>query len=144
MTHPDPLAAAADRLPSGLFLMTAAHDTRAGAIIRWAQRCAEEPVLVAVALPKGHTIAPVIRDSRAFGLCEVRPDDKLLLAKFSKPEPPDEQEDPFASLRVRTLKTGAPLLAGSTLALDCEVVRHFDLEADHEIYIGQVVAALGG
>ena len=143
MAGSDPLVAAVERLPSGLFLMTAAHDTRAGAIVHWAQRCAKEPLLVAVAVQKGHIIAPVIRDSRAFGLCDVRPDDKLLLAKFSKPEPPDEQEDPFASLRVRGLKTGAPVLVTSTVALDCEVVRHFDLEADHEIYIGQVVAALG-
>lgn len=141
----DPLLAAADRLPSGLFLMTAAHDaTRGGAIIRWAQRCADEPVLICVALGKGQTIAPLIRDSRAFALCQIPPDDRLLLRKFSALDPPDEQEDPFASLRVRRLKTGAPVLASSPLVLDCEVARHIDLEADHELYVGLVVAAVGG
>ena len=24
-------------------------------------------------------------------------------------------------------------------AFDCEVVRHFDLDADHEIYVGQIL-----
>lgn len=136
---------AVERLPkTGLYLMTAAHDgARAGVLVRWVQRCSQTQPLVCVAAPTGRPIAPLIRDSRAFGLCEIPPGDRLLAHKFASAEPPDEQEDPFASLRVRRLKTGAPILATSRLALDCEVARHFDLESDHELYIGLVVAAAG-
>jgi flavin reductase (DIM6/NTAB) family NADH-FMN oxidoreductase RutF len=140
---PPEVVAAVQRLDaSRLFLLTAEHDgARAGVIVRWAQRCSEASPLLCVAAPTGRTTAPLIRDSRVFGLCEVPPTDRLLIHKFSSAEAPDEQEDPFASLRVRRLKTGAPILAGSPLALDCEVAGHIDLETDHELYIGLVVAA---
>jgi len=147
MTTPPETLAAVEKLPgAGLFLMTAEHDgARAGVLIRWVQRCSEAAPLVCVAAPTGRPIAPLIRDSRVFGLCQVPPGDRLLARKFSSAEAPDElvdeQDDPFASLRLRRLKTGAPILAASPLALDCEVARHFDLEADHELYVGLVVAA---
>lgn len=37
--------------------------------------------------------------------------------------------------------TGSPVLLRSIVAFDCEVVRHFDLEADHELFVGQVLAS---
>ena len=45
-------------------------------------------------------------------------------------------------LEFRTLVTGSPLLSRSLISLDCEVLRHLDLEADHEIYVGQVLSAV--
>jgi flavin reductase (DIM6/NTAB) family NADH-FMN oxidoreductase RutF len=146
MTTPPDVLAAIEKLPlGGLYLLTAQHDgSRAGVIVHWVQRCSDASPLVCVAAPTGRPIAPLIRDSRVFGLCEIPPSDRLLVHKFASAEAPDEQEDPFASLRVRRLKTGAPILTASRLALDCEVARHFDLEADHELYVGLVVAAAGG
>jgi flavin reductase (DIM6/NTAB) family NADH-FMN oxidoreductase RutF len=47
-------------------------------------------------------------------------------------------------LETRTLVTGSPLLGRSIVALDCEVLRHVDLEADFEIYVGQVLSAFVG
>lgn len=49
--------------------------------------------------------------------------------------------DPFDTLSTRTLVTGSPVLAQSMGAIDCDVMRHFDLEADYEMYIGTVVGA---
>ena len=132
---------ALEALPCGTFLLTAAHDgKRAGMIVTWAQACAEEPPLVVVAARKGHAIEPLIRDSRSFGLCSIAPDDRLLIHKFSSHEPPDEEGDPFASIPVERLVTGSPIVQRASSVLDCQVVRHFDLEADHELFIGQVVA----
>lgn len=122
-------------------VMTAAYaEDRAGVVIRSIQICADEPPLVSVAVRKGHTIEPVIRDSHAFAVCRISPEDRLLIKKFSQALPPDESDDPFVSIPCRALRTGAPVLDRSEMALDCEVVRHFDLEADCELYIGQVVA----
>jgi len=127
--------------PASAFVLTSAHDdTRAGAIALSAQPVAEEPLLVAVALRRGHPIEPLIRDSRAFALCRVPADEKLLLHKFGDHTPPDEGGDPFASLPTRTLVTGSPILTKATGALDCEVVRHLDIEADHELFVGLVRA----
>ncbi|MCA9299278.1 MAG: flavin reductase, partial [Phycisphaerales bacterium] len=106
------------------------------------QPCAIEPLLVSVSVRKGHSIEPLIRDSHAFALCALHPDDKLIPRKFAEHEAPDHPGDPFDSLPTRILQTGSPVLERATVALDCEVVRHFDLEADHELYVGHVVAAL--
>ena len=139
----DAVPRAIEALPSGSYVMTSAYEgERAGVLVSWVTRVADEPALVCVAVRKGHAIEPLIRDSRAFALCRVDAEDKLVRRTFSDTRPPDERGDLFDSIAVRTLATGAPVLSRSTLALDCEVVRHFDLEADHELYVGQVVGAL--
>lgn len=134
------------RLPTGRFVMTAVHgDNRAGVVVKSVQACADEPLLISVAIRKGHAIEPLIRDSHAFAICWIEDDDRLSLRTFARDasvEPDaDERPDPFAAFAIKTLATGAPILKHAKLVLDCEVVRHFDLEADHELYIGQVVAA---
>lgn len=138
---------AVGRLPAGLFAMTAAHgEERGGVLVRSVQPCADEPLLISVALRKGHSIEPLIRDSRCFAICEIVSGDKVALRRFD-PEndtEPEERVDPFEGLGVVRLTTGAPVLRGSPLALDCEVVRHFDLEADCGLYVGLVVGARVG
>jgi flavin reductase (DIM6/NTAB) family NADH-FMN oxidoreductase RutF len=124
---------------AGLFLLTAQHDgKRAGVVVKSVQPCGDEPPLVCVAVRRGHWIEPIIRDSHSFAVCRVEAIDKLLLVKFSESSRPRDG-DPFDCLPTTRLVTGAPILQRATIALDCEVVRHFDLEADHELYIGHVL-----
>lgn len=122
--------------PSGLYVMTAAHDGKsAGVLASWVQRCSNEPPLVSVALFKGHPIEPLIRDSRAFALCQLSEEDRLLARRFSRAE-----ADPsvFDTLEIETLVSGAPCIKRAVAALDLEVHRHVDLDADHELFIGLV------
>lgn len=133
-------------LPEGHYLMTAAHDgQRAGVRLRSVQRCADEPILLAVASRKGHAIDPLIRDSRSFAICLVENEDRLLARSFppaqAGPEPGESlDDDPFVAMPTTTLVTGSPIITRCIAAFDCEVVRHFDLEADHELFVGQVMA----
>lgn len=149
------VAVALDRLPRSLFVMTAQFEhTRLGVLVQWVQRCASAPVCVSVALLKGHPISPLIRDSHAFALCSVTDADRLLLKKFEHTPGPIEpspnyrpgvaappREDPFMSLDVDSLVTGSPVLRRASTALDLRVMMHLDFESDHEMYIGEVVAA---
>lgn len=129
-------------LPSGVYVLTATHDgRRAGFLVRWAQACSVEPALICVAVRTGNSVEPLIRDSRAFALCRIDPEDRFLRRKFSIQEPPDEMGDPFDSIPVETLATGSPVIKRSQVAFDCEVVRHFDMDADHELYVGRILAA---
>lgn len=124
-------------LPSGHFLMTSAYDgKRAGQVVRSVQVCSETPTLICVAARKGHSISPLIRDSHAFAVCVIAPEDASILRRFDREWAPDELGDAFDALAVETLASAAPVLRRSIVAIDCEVVRHFDLEADHELYIG--------
>lgn len=130
-------------------LMTAEFEgERAGVLVRSIQVCSADPVLVSIVVPRGHAIDPLIRDSHSFAICLLGEKDRLVGRKFvleTKPEgatdPDEPREDPFDAFRVSTLMTGSPIIDRCSAVLDCDVVRHFDLETDHEIYVGQVVAA---
>jgi flavin reductase (DIM6/NTAB) family NADH-FMN oxidoreductase RutF len=131
-------------LTRGLYVLTACHEgKRAGVLVRSVQACADEPPLIAVAVKTGHWIEPLIRDSHAFAICRVNTNERLMLRKFAETSRPRDG-DPFDCVRTERLTTGAPVICKSTLALDCEVIRHFDLEADHELFIGHVLAARVG
>lgn len=135
-----PLVEALAMLPDGVFIITSRfEDDRSGLRVLCAMPCATEPVLVAVAARKGHSIEPLIRDSHHFALCVVSPDDRLLLHKFPMGAEP-RGGDPFDAIPTLNLGSGSPVPARCPAAFDCEVVRHFDLDADHEIYVGQVLA----
>lgn len=136
----DSTARALEQLHGDAYVMTSAfEDQRAGTAVLSVFQCATEPTLICVAVRKGHPIEPLIRDSHCFAICKVDQTHKLVLRKFSAE--PVEGEDPFDSFAVTRLSTGSPILAQSSVVLDCEVVRHFDLEADHELFVGQVLAA---
>jgi flavin reductase (DIM6/NTAB) family NADH-FMN oxidoreductase RutF len=128
-------------LQSGLYVLSAQFEgRRAGVVVRSAQPCADEPPLLCVAVKRGHWIEPIIRDSHCFAISRINQADRLLLRKFAETARPRDG-DPFDCLPTSRLVTGAPVIVRATLAIDCEVVRHFDLEADHELYIGLVVGA---
>ncbi len=132
-------------LPSGLFVMTAAFESkRSGAFVGSVQKCADEPLLISLACRKGHSIEPLIRDSHHFAVCQLDPHDRSLARRFESPREPEDRYDPFDSLEVDHLVSQSPILKRALLALDCEVFRHFDLESDHELYVGLVVAARVG
>lgn len=149
-------------LPSAWCVMSAAFEgKRAGILVCRTMVCADEPPSVAVAVPNGHPLATLIRDSHAFALSVLSPNQRLVMKKFREPRAPLHDAgqgggggdsaidrlsgvgggiDPFDMLETRTLVTGAPTLARAVAAIDCDVMRHFDLEADHEVYVGMVVA----
>lgn len=133
------VARALEHMPGGAYLITASYEgKKAGATALSAMPCSHEPLLICVASRKGHGIEPIIRDSRHFALCLLDPSDKLMSKKFCSMS---READAFDSLPVETLVSGSPVIKRSLLALDCEVVRHFDMEADHELYVGKVLAA---
>lgn len=136
------IAEACDRLPTGLYLLSGRHQgDRAGILALGVHLCATEPRLICVPVRRGHRIEPLIRDSRVFAVCSVALDDRAMRRRFERHPSAEEYHDPFDAVPVVTLETGAPILASSALAFDCEVVRHLDMDADHELYIGRVVGA---
>lgn len=137
---------ALELLPAATCIMTAAYESRrSGIMVSRVMKCSDEPACVAVAVPTGRKLAMYIRDSHSFGLNLVDRSQRLLMRKFGDDDgapgaAPLPGGDPFDLLEVRTLVTGSPILTRCVVGFDCEVVRHYDLEADHEIYIGLVLA----
>ena len=137
----DAVVCALGQVPAAAFLMTSCFEgKRAGVVVRFVQTCGLEPLLVSVALRRGHWIEPIIRDSRCFGLHLIDAEDRLLLRKFDA-DAKREAADPFDCLPLETLVSSSPAPTRARVSIDCEVVRHFDLEADHSLYVGHILAA---
>ena len=132
-----PLAQAIGQIPSGLFILTAAYNgSRSGVLVAWVQQCATDPPLVMAAVSTEMPVVPLIRDSRSFALCQVSAEDRLLARRFEHNAM--DLDDPFLSLPVTVSPNGAPILKNALSWLDCEVIRHMDLESDYGLYIGRV------
>lgn len=131
------LLQAIEQIPSGLFILTAAYNgSRSGVLVPWVQQCSADPPLVAAAVSTSLPVVPLIRDSRSFALCQIGAEDRLLARKFERA--PGPGDDPFLSLPITHSPSGAPVLQGALSWLDCEVVRHIDLESDCGLYVGRV------
>lgn len=128
------------QIPCGLFVLTsAAGGVRSGVLTRWVQPCSLNPPHVMVAVSRGLPVEPLVRDSRAFALCQISQGDKLLQRRFIDPSGSDE--DPFISLPSHTAPSGSPIIDRAMCYLDCELVRHVVLDADYRVYVGLVHAA---
>lgn len=131
------IASILDRIPNGYFVLTAAHgDTRCGALVRWVQQCAATPPMLLVAIEKGQALSAIIRDSHGFAICQIHRDERLLRRML--PRMPENGVDPFISVPHLRTPSGAPVPLRAMSWFDCELVRHIDIEADNEIYVGVV------
>jgi flavin reductase (DIM6/NTAB) family NADH-FMN oxidoreductase RutF len=127
------------QIPGGLFVMTSHCEGRSSAVIvKWVQQCASNPPMVMVGLAKGQAIEPMIRDSRRFALCQISADDRFLSRKFSQSGA--NGDDPLVTMATRLAPSGSPIVERAMAYLDCEVVRHIELDCDFRIYVGQVHA----
>lgn len=134
-SRPD-VAGAIDRIPAGIFLLTSAYgDQRGGVAVKWVQQCCNIPPMLMVAVEKGHSLSPVIRDSRAFALCQLDPADRAALRSFEQQQP---GIDPFVGVLCTAAPSGAPVPCRALAFSDCELARHVDIDGDHEIYVGVV------
>jgi len=133
--------------PGTTCLMTSAYeDERAGVLVHGVLVASHQPPMVVVACRKGHAIDPIIRDARCFALGLVDPDDKLIRRRFRfadtavamRADP--DASDPFDPFPEQRLVTGAPILERCRVWVDCQIARHFDLESEHELFVGLVVA----
>lgn len=128
--------AALERIPAGSFLLTSAHtDQRGGVAVKWVQQCSLTPPMVMVAVEKGHSLSPVIRDSRSFAICQLDPVDRGTVRSFDHQQP---GIDPFVGMTAMNSPSGAPVPARALSYIDCELARHVDIDGDYEIYVGVV------
>lgn len=155
------------QIPGGLFILTSHFETqRGGVLVRWVQQCSDVPPMVMVALCKGQPVEMLIRDSHFFTLCQISADDRFLIRKFNgrngsnghaSPQGSNgangttsaanavdyngaagHDDDALLPLMTRAAPSGCPIVDRALSFLDCEVVRHVELDSDHRIYVGQI------
>ncbi len=125
------------RIPQGLFVMTAEFEGRVlGVMVSWVQQVSFEPPMVLVALRKGREIVPLLHDSHRFALNQIAQTDRLTRRKFSDAKISEEER--LQALEIVRKTTGSPVLAKSLAFMDCELVRHIDIDGDHDLYVGLI------
>ncbi len=132
------LASTLGAIPSGRFVLTAAHeDRRLGVLVGWVQQACFEPPMVSISICKGTPIMPLISESRQFALCQLAADDRMLVRKFAGQS--DLGEDPFLGQQlIKPLMARLPILAVARSYMECELICHMDVEGDHDIFVGVV------
>jgi len=127
-------------IPESVYVLTAAGEhARRGVLVHWVQRCSSNPPMVMIAMQIGQSVEPIILETRCFALCQLPADNCYLMRRFSGTKNTiDSQDDPFYATSSRNAPSGAPIIDNAISYLDCELVRHLDLESGYGIYIGLV------
>ncbi len=134
---PSSISQALGRIPGSIFIMTSHHEERnRGVMVSWVQQLSTDPPMVMIALPKGRPIVPLLHDSHAFALCQVASSDRLTQKIFR--DGIDAGENPFEAMDIKRGPTGSPIIARALAWMDCEMIRHIDVDGDHDIYVGLV------
>lgn len=126
------------RIPSGVFVLTARHETQVSAILAsWVQQTSFEPPAISVAVAKGRPIAELIRASNRLAVSVVPNEDKSLMKHYARLKP---GEDPFAGVSTRPSPSGVPILSDALAFLDCELLQVCDFGGDHELFVARITA----
>ena len=103
------------------------------------QPASNAPPMVCVATQCGQVIDPVLRDSHVFSVFVLRAGERVLTKRLHEGGTLRGM-DIFDGIAVERLQGGLPALASSPVAMECEIVRHIDLEADHQLYVGRITS----
>ncbi len=133
-----PLAAVLGRIPSGLFVLTAARDGHeTGMLTSWVMQAGFEPPMISVALKSDRFLAEWLRDGSPFVLNVVGENQKQLISHFGRGFAPDETA--FDGLQIVRTPAGLPALAEAAGYLECVAKSHVD-SGDHRIFLAEVTA----
>jgi flavin reductase (DIM6/NTAB) family NADH-FMN oxidoreductase RutF len=128
------------RLPSGLFVLTAAREGRdTGMLASWVMQAGFEPPMVTAAIRHGRFVADWLTAGQPFVLNVLAPAHKGLLSHFASGFGPEEPA--FEGLQVGRSESGLPVLEQSLGHMECVPKAHFD-SGDHRIFLAEVVSGL--
>jgi flavin reductase (DIM6/NTAB) family NADH-FMN oxidoreductase RutF len=125
------------RIPSGLFIVTAAHDgQKEGFLGSWIQQASFKPLLISLALQPGGATWAVIQKTGRFCVNIVGQNNNGMMKPFWGAYKPGV--DAFAGLAHEISTRGNVLLPDSLAALECELRSHTQ-PGDHVIAVAEVV-----
>ena len=128
------------KIPSGVYILTAAHAGKTHAMLAsWVQQAAFDPPALSVAMAKDRPIYPLIRDSARFALSVLGENDAPLMKKYARGI--DPSHDAFEGVTTLTSPSGIPCLADALAWLECRVLQICDFSADHDLILAQITAA---
>jgi len=140
MTEADrksPWAAALGRIVSGLFIVTARHETHGetGMLASWVMQCGFEPPLITLVIRKGRPLADWLRAGTPFLVNILDTDQKDLIGHFGRGF--NVGEDAFEGVPIERITAGV-VLTESLGYLECQSESSV-LTGDHELFVARVI-----
>jgi 3-hydroxy-9,10-secoandrosta-1,3,5(10)-triene-9,17-dione monooxygenase reductase component len=127
------------RIPSGLFVLTAAHGGQSTAMLAsWVQQTSFQPPTVTIAITRDRPIVQLISQSGKLALSIVPEKDTALMKRYARGVKPDE--DAFEGMKVSQTPAGLPVFSDAVAWLECSLLKVFEFNADHDLYVAQVTA----
>jgi flavin reductase (DIM6/NTAB) family NADH-FMN oxidoreductase RutF len=134
---------ALELMPTGLFLLTAAHEGQDNwqFVQRGLPISAGPPATVAVILSHRNFTTDLVEASGEFGLavCSPTQAEMVIGSRGVTGHKVDDKFAQFGMERVKAQHIGAPLIAHTFANLECRVVNRLVLD-DRTIYVGEVLA----
>jgi len=137
-----PLGQVLGKIPSGLFILTAKHDSQeTGMLASWVVQAGFEPPMVSIAIRQDRYLAGWLQDGCPIVLNIVGTDQKKLLGHFGRGF--DIGQPAFTDLAIERCSRGVPILADSVGHLECTPREHLD-SGDHRIFLAEVIGGRPG
>ncbi len=123
--------------PTGVTIVTTVYNNEYyGLTVNSFTSLSLDPPLVLVAIDKRLASHEAIDRSNVYAVNILSDDLKELAVRFATAP----REDRFKGLKIRTARTGSPIIEDSIAYLDCRVTAKYP-GGDHTIFIGEVVDA---
>jgi len=124
--------------PSGITVLTSCSGDRIhGMTVSDFSGASLSPPLVAVCCQLGSITTGLIAESGCFGVNVLAADQQEISDRFASKK---LEHVRFETVEYRQAATGAPLLEGAVVNLDCRLVSTYEA-GDHVIYLGEVESA---
>ena len=131
----DEFRAAMGSWPSGVTIITSrAGEEIHGMTVSDFSGVSLDPPLALVCASKTSNTTAMIQEGRCFGVNVLRSDQSALSNKFASKK---DEEKRFEGVETFEDETGAPLLSGALVNLDCRVVAIHDA-GDHLLCVGEI------
>jgi flavin reductase (DIM6/NTAB) family NADH-FMN oxidoreductase RutF len=135
MSAPD-LAAVLGRVPSGLFVLSLAHDgAETGMLASWVMQAGFEPPMISLALRHGRDVGDWIATGSPFVVNLLSEKNQKLIGHFGRGF--ESGEPAFTGLELAHSPSGQPVLADALGYLECQAKTHID-SGDHRIFLAEV------
>ena len=123
----------------GLYVLTTAHEAEVNAMTcNWVTQISFKPLLILVAVERESYSHRLLQASRVFALNLLDKDQSPLARRMAVPHRLNPHK--LASVRHHPGVTGVPLLDEAYTYLECEVRQILEIDGDHSLFIGKVVA----
>src|SRR5579859_3729263 len=124
------MAGALGRVPSGLFIITAAHGYQnTGMLASWVQQCSFDPPQVSFAIQRNRPVIAWLEDGAPFVINILDDTQTDMIAHFGRVY--DLDAPAFTGLEIESSSLGPPILTEALAYLECKVAGHFQA-GDHD------------